>query len=208
MRLILMCHSRSGSTYLFNSLMDNAKGKIEWGVHNKKDWSSDWYLDRPYNLSRCIIDQYTPEDLEFISKNNCMYLYRESIFDVGLSLCIGDIKGVWQKHMVDESYYKEKITIDRNHLDNKIAQYRKFKNRIINLWIFSGAPRSHIMSYERLYYDRHSAGVFLSKLKQKSGLIFSVDSIVDFLSDHSMKLNTYENISNIDEVNEWRRGYE
>jgi hypothetical protein len=205
MKNILICHSRCGSTSLFQSIKDNSPKKIEWGVHHKEGefeaWNYNEFYELDYSLARLHVDNtvLTKKDKERLSKElNCIYMYRENTFDVGVSLSIGYYTKIWQPHSKNfEGYYDQKITIQKNILKERVRLAKEIKEEVLSL-----CGNGFGFSYESVYNGGEKET--LNRINDFCCLDLDVDSAVKQLKQ-TQRFNNYSNVTNMEEIQEWRK---
>ena len=205
-----MALPRTGSSSLASSFFNSSfVVKQEGAIPGEEFFPADTIRDSDVDLFKIVTWPYEEEELYRISKENRVcFLWRENIYEAVISLCLMKITNITQRQFLTDigikSYRGRKFVIPKEMFFDFCYEYFRWTSQIKK--IAKENPHHLSLTYEQIYYYGDKREI-LQEVADYFECNLDLDMAVDSISPDRGKLNDYNNIANMGEVDEWIKEY-
>lgn len=156
MKILILSHTRCGSTTLCKWLSNELNVELDESPYNKKTFNS--VFEKTDIIRKIVIEEYLPSN-DIINKfDKVICLTRENSIETSISFIVANRTNIWH-NPYDVS--NEWILENKNKILQKVNQYDLMKNKLKQI-------KSLQLTYENIYINKTDINMIIEYLNIKT----------------------------------------
>lgn len=142
MRVLVLSHTRSGSTTLCKWISKELNLKLDETPYNYKTFNS--VFESNNIIRKIVVEEYYPTKEDIVKFDKVVCLTRESSVDAAISFLVANRSDVWHNE----------YTIDKEWIDNNMSEILNYSNTYEKMKYNVKKYNSLQVTYENIYINK------------------------------------------------------
>ena len=156
MKILILSHTRCGSTTLCKWLADELNFKLDETPYNSLSFKNIFELNNI--IRKIVVEEYFPTKKDISSFDKVICLFRDSGIDAAISFIIANKTNVWHdKYSVTQDWIDE----NKHQIEKRALIYDYYKSKLKNYNVFN-------TTYENIFLNKKDINPILEYLNIKN----------------------------------------